>query len=748
MAVKTKRSVKATEHFNRSALGGDLWGGFAAMLVALPSAIAFGVTIFTPLGGEYGARGAIAGMLGAMVLGLIAGLFGGTRRLISAPCAPAAAVLSALTIDMMRHGFPVSVIITSLLLVTVISSLVQMCFGVLRMGQLINYMPYPVVCGYLNGVGLIILMSQLPKWLAYPNSMTLPQGLMNPLSWHPANALVGAVTALVMAVASRRQSGVPAVIYGLLAGFATYWILAWTLWPEMQQLESNALIIGPLHVSLSEIGKGLDDVTELVANSGYLRMQLPWNSIVMTALTLSVLLSIDTLKTCIALDSITGARTNPSRELIGQGLGNLFTGLLGGTPGAGTMGASLVNHASGGQSALSSIFQALWSLLAVLLLSSLIAWVPIAALAAVLVVVGFSMIDWKAFRLLKSRDTILDFFVIALVVFIANTISLIAASGLGIVLSVLLFMREQIHTSTIRRQMTGQEVFSKRVRQHQEHDILRKRGDETLIIELQGSLFFGTTSQLFDSISLQIAGRRTLLLDFMYVQSLDYTAGHMIERLGNELQKQNSILVLSHLPDNLPNGRDLHAYVDHLGISKHPSTRLFKHFNDALEWIEDRILEEEGLLAEKGDKLTLSDFPLFQNVAPDDLRLLQAIVRKQFYQKGETIFAIGETGQELMLIRSGEVRMELPASSDGTLLLATLGAGHVFGEMSFLDALPHAVAVVAGRDTHVLALDRNAFNEALVAHPASMAVIMQELARAISRRLRRSNMEIHNLRLA
>ena len=157
-----------TSGFFPSDLTGDVWGGFAAMLVALPSAIAFGVTIFTPLGGQYGARGAMAGMLGAMVLGLIAGLFGGTKRLISAPCAPAAAVLSALTIDMMQSGYPVPVIVTSLLLVTLLSSLVQMCFGVLRMGQLINYMPYPVVCGYLSGVGFIIILSQLPKWLALP----------------------------------------------------------------------------------------------------------------------------------------------------------------------------------------------------------------------------------------------------------------------------------------------------------------------------------------------------------------------------------------------------------------------------------------------------------------------------------------------------------------------------------------------------------------------------------------------------
>ncbi len=736
-----------TSGFFPSDLTGDVWGGFAAMLVALPSAIAFGVTIFTPLGGQYGARGAMAGMLGAMVLGLIAGLFGGTKRLISAPCAPAAAVLSALTIDMMQSGYPVPVIVTSLLLVTLLSSLVQMCFGVLRMGQLINYMPYPVVCGYLSGVGLIIILSQLPKWLALPTGTSLLHGLLQPHLWQPANSVIGAATALAMVLAARRKGGVPSVIYGLLAGFAAYWLMALTIWPDLRSIHHNPFVIGSLHIGLSDVGAALQDLGSLFTGAGALPHQMPWNSIVMTALTLSVLLSIDTLKTCIALDTMTGARYNPNRELIGQGLGNFMTGLLGGTPGAGTIGPSLVNHASGGVTAYSSVFQAVWSLLAVALLSSVIAWVPIAALAAILVVVGFSMIDWKAFRLLKSGDTLIDFMVIALVVVVANTIGLIAASGLGIVLSVLLFMREQIHTSTMRRRMTGQDVFSKRARQHEEHAVLVKRGQETLIIELQGSLFFGTTSQLFDEISRDLDGRRTLLLDLMYVQSLDYTAGHMIERLGNELAKHNATLVLSHLPDQLPNGRDLHAYIDHLGISQHPSTRLFKHFNDALEWIEDRILEDEGLASVTGGQLSLGDFPLLKDLDADDLSALHAIAQKRFFQKGAVISQIGTLGHELMLIQSGEVRMLLPASGEGKLLLATLGTGHVFGEMSFLDGVPHAVEVVAGRDTHLLILDRTAFSAALADRPKASALIMQALARAISRRLRRSNMEIHNLRL-
>jgi hypothetical protein len=121
--------MSQTASLSQKNLSGDIWGGFAAMLVALPSAIACGVTIFSPLGADFGAKGALAGMLGVTALGLIAATFGGTQRLISAPCAPAAAVLSALTIQMTQQGSGVGAVVLTLFLVAFISSLVQISFG-------------------------------------------------------------------------------------------------------------------------------------------------------------------------------------------------------------------------------------------------------------------------------------------------------------------------------------------------------------------------------------------------------------------------------------------------------------------------------------------------------------------------------------------------------------------------------------------------------------------------------------------
>ena len=334
-------------------MAGDLWGGLAAMLVALPSAIAFGVTIFSPLGAEFGAKGALAGMLGVTALGMVAAMFGGTQRLISAPCAPAAAVLSALTIQMSQQGIDVGAVVVSLFLVAVASALVQVMFGLLRLGELIKFMPFPVVSGYLSGVGLIIILSQVPKWLAWPKDLKVWQGLMSPELWQWPSVCVGLATAGVMLVAPRISRRVPAVILGLLGGVAMYWLMALLWKPELQSLHHNPFIIGPLSVAGEGFFESLAGPWQSLVG-----MHWPhWEVIVYPALTLAVLLSIDTLKTCVVLDALTGSRHDSNKELIGQGLGNLASALIGGAPGAGTMGATLVNRASGGTTWRSGCFR-------------------------------------------------------------------------------------------------------------------------------------------------------------------------------------------------------------------------------------------------------------------------------------------------------------------------------------------------------------------------------------------------------
>ena len=719
-------------------LAGDVWGGLAAMLVALPSAIAFGVAIFSPLGGSYGAQGALAGILGATALGLVASAFGGTNRLITAPCAPAAAVLSAVAIELLQGGATPESVVLMLTVIGLLCGVMQAIFGAVGLGTLIKYMPYPVVSGYLSGVGMIIIVSQVPKFLGAPKGARLAEVLVSPSTWAWQGMVVGAATIGVMLLAPRFTKMVPAAILGLAAGVLAYFGLS-LVQPSLLQIHGNALIVGPLGSS----GAGLlDTILGRWSAIGDLSLGA-FGQLLVPAATLAVLLSIDTLKTCVVLDALTRTRHNSNRELIGQGIGNLASSVLGGVPGAGTMGATLVNISSGAQSRVSSVMEGVLSLFAFLLLGTLIAWVPIAALAGILIVIGVRMFDLDSLQLLKSRSTILDFVVIAAVIVTALTVSLIAASGVGIALAIVLFIREQIGGAVVRRKAYGNQMFSKQVRLPAEMAILEKRGGDAVIFELQGSLFFGTTDQIYTALEPELKTRSYVILDLRRVQSVDVTAAHMLEQIEDTLAERDAFLLFSALPRDLPSGRDMREYFAQVGLVRpEHHVQAFGELDEALEWVEDRFIEAEHLERAKESALELRDMELFRNRKAETLAALESVMEKRSAKAGEAIFSRGDDGDELFLIRRGAVRIVLAVGGSKGRHLATFSRGDFIGEMAFLDHHQRSADAVAFTDTDLFVLSRHRFDALADEHRKLALNLLEGIARVLAIRLRYANAEL------
>lgn len=721
---------------------GDFWGGFAAMLVALPSAIAFGVTIYSVLGTAHVALGALAGILGATAIGIVASTFGGTNRLISAPCAPAAAVASAFAIEAVHSGTPVDTILLLLTLLGLLAGLMQVLFGILRLGRLIKYMPYTVVSGYLSGVGLIIIGSQVPKLLGTPKGLHFWAALAAPDQWRWQGMVVGVVTILVMLWAPRLIKAVPGAVLGLVAGIAAYFGLG-LLDPALLSLQDNTLVVGVLDgggdgsffAGLAGRWTAISDVS--------LQQLL---QLVMPALTLAVLLSIDTLKTCVVLDAMTRSRHDSNRELIGQGLGNLASGAIGGIPGAGTMGATLVNISGGASSRFSGLVEGVLALVAFLLLANFIAWIPVAGLAGILIVIGVRMIDRHSLHYLKSRSTILDFAVIVAVVGTALTVSLIAASGIGIVLAIMLFIREQIGGSIVRRKLLGNETFSKRIRTHEEMEILLAHGDRAAIIELQGSLFFGTADQLYLAMEPELKTRDFLILDMRRIQTVDVTAAHLLEQVKDMLAERHGFLIFSAIPLTLPSGRDMQQYFDQVGLIRQDSpVRVFPSLDDALEWVEDRVIHETMCLVDEETALELQEVELFAGRKEQTLAALEQCMEKRSVAKGATIFSRGDAGDELFLIRRGAVRIMLPLSERQSHHLGTFGRGAFFGEMAFLDGEVRSANAIAFTDTELYVLSRRAFDKFAEEHKKLGLRLMEGIASVLASRLRYTNAELRVL---
>ncbi len=715
-------------------LAGEVWGGFAAMLVALPSSIAYGVAVYALLGPGYAGHGVRAGIVGAVLLGLVAAAVGGAPRLISAPCAPAGAVLAALAGGLLAApGGPVAPerITALLLLLALLSGALQLAYGLVGGGRLIKYIPYPVVSGYLSAVGVLIFISQLPKFLGAPAA-----GLGSPSQWQWPAVVVGGVTVAGVLLAPRLTRAVPATILGLAAGLLAYRGIA-QFRPELLQLAHNPLVIGPVGGGSGGVLAGALGVFPALAT---LRLaDLP--SLAVPALTLSVLLSIDTLKTCVVVDSLTRSRHDSNRTLLGQGTGNLVSALFGGLPGAGTMGATLVNLESGGRTRASGMLAGGFVLAAALLLGRAIAWVPVAALAGILLVVAVRMVDWGCLPLLRHRATVLDFAVIATVVIVAVAANLIAAAGAGVGLSMLLFIREQIHGTVIRRKVTGRQMSSTQHRLPAEQAVLEQHGAQTLVCELQGSLFFGTTDQLRTELEPDLLRCRHLILDLRRVQAMDYTAAHLFEQFEATLAERGGALLFSRLPAR----RDLQEYLAQMRVLHDQArARRFETLDDALQWAEDRILAEHLPARSAAEPpLPLAEFDLCRELSADQtLDALAACAEARSLPAGAVIFQSGGAADELFLIRRGVVRVVLPLGGGTYHNLASFGRGNFFGEVAFLDRGTRSATATATTAVDLFVISRARFDAAARAHPLVGVKIFARLARALALRLRRTDAEL------
>ncbi len=621
------------------------------------------------------------------------------------------------------------------------TGVLQMVFGFVGLGGLIKYMPYPVVSGYLSGVGLIIIGSQVPKFLGAPTGALFWQTLATPALWLWQSIVVGVVTIAVMVLAPRVTTAVPAAILALLAGTASYFGLS-LIDPALLVLDKNPLVIGALGGSGGGFTEGMAARWQGVQGIGLGDLR----SLLVPALTLAVLLSIDTLKTCVVLDALTRSRHDSNRELVGQGLGNVTAGLIGGMPGAGQMGATMVNMSSGAVSRMSGVIEGVLALIAFLLLGRLIAWVPVAALAAILIVVGIRMIDRHSFQFLKSRNTIFDFAVILAVVTVALTVGLIPASATGVVLAIVLFIREQIGGQVVRRKVYGNQSFSKQIRLHEDMTILEQRGDQAVIFELQGSLFFGTANQLYTSLEPEIKARKYILLDMTRVQTIDVTAAHMLEQIRDMMAEKGGFLVFAKLPHNLPSGRDMQQYIDQMGLAPYKSAaRIFDELDAAQEWVENRILKEVALERAEEKLLDLNELGLFKGRKEETLAALELRLDKRSIKAGEKIFARADAGDELFLIRKGSVRIMLPLEGGQAHHVSSFGRGDFFGEMAFLDGDARSADAIAFTDVDLFVLSRKTFDAFADEHKKASLKLMEGLASTLASRLRYANTELRAL---
>jgi SulP family sulfate permease len=475
-------------------LRGDVFGGLTAGIIALPLALAFGVA---------SGAGAAAGLYGAMVLGLFTAIFGGTRTQISGPTGPMT-VVTASAVAAFAGDFQ------SVCMVVVLAGLMQVGFGLFRLGGFVRFIPYPVISGFMTGIGVIIILLQLEPILGSPGANSpimavigLPQALTNVSL--PSVVLAAATMLIVFKVPPRISLVLPSPLIALVG----MTLVAWGL-------DLSVATIGDIPTGLPQLHLPAIDLSK-------------WSHIAGTAMALALLGTIDSLLTSIVADSLTKEKHDSNRELIGQGIGNAVCGLVGGLPGAGATMRTVVNINAGGRTRLSGVIHSLLLLAIILGAGPLASHIPLAVLAGILVKVGVDILDYRLLRMIRSVPR--EELAVMLTVFgITVFVDLIAAVAIGVTLAAVMT------TWRISRQ-TRISIFGAENASDMtdiERDIQEVSRFRIRVVTINGPFFFGTTSQMADKIE-RLLGTRIVVINCMQVSFIDVSAvfalTEMIERL-------------------------------------------------------------------------------------------------------------------------------------------------------------------------------------------------------------------------
>jgi len=544
--------------FDFSNIKGDLTGGLVAGVVALPLALAFGVQ---------SGLGAISGLYGAIAVGILAALFGGTLTQASGPTGPMTVVSAALVASAIDIAGSLESAMAIIVLAFLLGGILQILFGLINIAGYIKYFPYPVVSGFMSGVGLIIVILQLFPFAGLSSAKStvavmqdLPR-LFTDFNWQ-ALAL-GGLTVIIYYVFPKITKAVPSPLVALIVASLVAYFLKWDV-PIIGEIPSglpNLQLDGILSVDSSAYA--------LIAEYG---------------LVLAVLGSIDSLLTSVIADNMTKTKHNSNRELIGQGIGNAVAAMFGGIPGAGATKGTVVNINSGGRTRLSGMFHGLFLLAVLLGLGSLAAHIPLAVLAGILIPIGFKIVDTKGLKHLRSVPKA-DAVVLIVVLLLTTFGSLIQAVGIGLILASLLFMKKASDLGEEGIQVGSLAGFDGEKPWTDEKPLYEKYKDRVLIKHLYGPLFFGFTSHFKNQLAEISSEVDALIIRFDEVPYIDQSGLYALEGAILDLQKKGVKVLLTGLQTQ---PLDMMTSIDIIP-DLIPQEQLFNTIADSFEWLRTHL---------------------------------------------------------------------------------------------------------------------------------------------------------------
>jgi SulP family sulfate permease len=490
-----------------SNLRGDIYGGLTAAIVALPLALAFGVA---------SGAGALAGLYGAIMVGFFAAVFGGTPAQVSGPTGPMTVVMALIITHFAQNPLIAFTVV-------IMGGGLQILFGIMKFGRYINLVPYPVISGFMSGIGCIIIILQLAPLIGHvtpPGVMLAKLTALPKLLLHPeTNAmLIGLITLAIVYLTPKTITRIlPSPLLALIVG-----TVASLLWLK------NIPVIGeiPTGIPLPHIPAFPVD-------------EIPY--MIRYALVLAFLGSIDSLLTSLIADSITRTHHDSDKELVGQGIGNMASGLFGGIPGAGATMRTVVNVRGGGQTPVSGALHAVVLLFIALGFGDMVEYIPHAVLAGILLKVGTDIIDWRYIRRIH-RAPKAGIFIMLTTLVLTVVVDLITAVAVGMVMASLLFVKRmadaQMRTMKLVFDPTHVDDLNA-----EEASILERAKGRIVMFHIEGPMSFGSSRDIARTL-LSSKDQEVLIIDLSDVPFIDSSASIALEEVIQDARADKDYVIL------------------------------------------------------------------------------------------------------------------------------------------------------------------------------------------------------------
>lgn len=703
---------------------GDIWGGLAASVIILPQAMAFGVTLLTSSGFD-ASRGAIMGLLAASIVCFFSGILGGTRGLVSSPTGPILVLLGGALSSLSQINISGEGLLLNLVAIIVLTGVFQILIGISGGGKLIKYIPYSVISGFLTGSAFLMILSQVK--LLFKSG---PDGAWLGWDWLPF--LVAMITVATIHISTKKFRKLPSTLVGLFVGTLFFHLIVLFNQAELPV----EWVIGKLP-NINSIGITFPkDILE----------QLSWSIIVSSALALSILSSLDTLLTSVIADVTTGERHNANIEMIGQGIGQIVSGFIGGMAAAGTTGATVVSVNSGGRRWV-GVFASLFFLFLLLVARDINSLLPISALAGIIFYVSLRMLDLDIISWLKLKNMRSDAFIAILVTIVTVSYNMMVAVIFGVLISVILFIKQQINSRVISRRLTGNHIHSIRKRKNKERKILENNCNRIILYELKGNLFFATADSLLDELSADLNKQNYIILHMRKVLHIDLTAMKYIQQIASRLHKNGGQLIFCNVYEELNFGDHLEKNLSKMSHSANDcSILVFNGKDEALEFAENELLKEAGIELKGADnKVSLKENDLCHGLGVENEAELEKVLKKTHLKKGEVLFEAGDYGDEVYMLISGEIEIRLPITKHHYKHLLTYQAGSFLGELSMLEPGPRVANAIVTHDVELFSLDNKGLQELAKKHPETAVYILNRLAKIQAEYLRWTTKELRLL---